>query len=277
MAKIPALLEQQIKKIEQHIIQKKIKIKRKIAVFDLDNTLLIGDIGEAVFAALKNKEKHGPLTIQKKTMPFSWSEYQKLLDLNKKKSAYKKMVTSMSGIPLETLINTTHEILKSNKPFIQLGKIQIPIPAPHKVMQAVVTHLKSLEYNIFIISASNHFSVQIMAREFFSLPDSNVFGIKPRLKNHQPIPSVKTIQLLTSRLEKPVSVGRGKAQVYHKYIGPISPLITAGDSKTDIDMLNLTDKCGISIWVGDNKNQAEMIKKCLKYPDNLVYLERFLK
>ena len=83
------------------------------------------------------------------------------------------------------------------------------------------------------------------------------------------------MQILTSRLEKPVSVGRGKAGVYQKYINSIPPLITAGDSETDIYMLNLTHKNGISIWVGDNKHKEMEIKKGIKYPQNLLYLERF--
>lgn len=275
MTKIPEPLEKQIKKIEQFIDQKKIKVKRKIAVFDLDNTLLIGDIGEAVFAALKNKEKNEPLTIQNKSIPFSWTEYQNLLNRNKKKTAYKKMVTSMSGLPLKTLIDTTRDILNSKEPFIQLGNEQIPVPIPNKIMQAVLILLKTLEYEMFIISASNHFSVQIVARTFFFLADSNVFGIKPKLKYHQNVNSRDNMQILTSRLEKPVPVGRGKAGVYQKYINSIPPLITAGDSETDIYMLNLTHKNGISIWVGDNKHKEMEIKKGIKYPQNLLYLERF--
>jgi phosphoserine phosphatase len=277
MTKIPEPLEEQIKKIEQHIDQKRIKVKRKIAVFDLDNTLLIGDIGEAVFAALKNKEKNEPLTIQNKPIPFSWTEYQNLLNRNKKKKAYKKMVTAMSGIPPKTLIDTTRDVLNSKKNSIQLEDEQIPIPVPNKIMQTLVSFLKSLEYEMFIISASNHFSVQTVAREFFSFPDSNVFGIKPQLKYHQNVNSRDHTQILTSRLEKPVPVGRGKAQVYHKCIDSIPPLITAGDSETDINMLNLTHKNGLSIWVGDNQTRFLVMKQRIGHPQNSFYLERFIK
>jgi len=274
MAKIPLFIKKKIEKIEELISQNKIKTKRKIAVFDLDNTLLIGDIGEAVFASLKNDEQNGPLTIQQKKIPFSWPEYHNLLKKNKKKLAYKKMVTAMSGIPLKTLVNTTREILNSNKKYLQLEDAQIPIPLPNKIMQSVINLLKSLEYEISIISASNHFSVQIVARELFFIPESNVFGIKSKLKYHKNIRSEKGEQVLTSKLEKPVSVDRGKIEVYHKWFGSIPPLITAGDSETDISMLNLVDKTGLSIWVGNDQTKYESIKKKMKYPKTLYSLNR---
>jgi phosphoserine phosphatase len=274
MTQIPEILAKRINKIKELIDQNKIKVKRKIAVFDLDNTLLIGDIGEAVFAALKNKESEKPLTIQNKPLPFSWHEYQNQLKKNQKAAAYKKMVTAMSGLPLHTLINTTREVLKSTENCIHLEKEQIPIPVPNKMMQAVLALLKAHCYEIFIISASNHFSVQFVAREYFSLPTSAVFGIRSRLKYHQNVSSGEKIPVLTSRLEKPISVGRGKAEVYHQYIHSIPPLITAGDSETDIEMLNLTDKSGISIWVGNDQKQYEKMKKKARFSGFFFFLNQ---
>jgi len=48
--KLPEELFFAIEKLEKSISNHKFKIDQKRAVFDLDNTLLIGDIGDALFA-----------------------------------------------------------------------------------------------------------------------------------------------------------------------------------------------------------------------------------
>ena len=56
--------------IEQRFGESHLGGKSRTAVFDLDNTLLVGDIGNAVFAQLLSEDV--PLS-------FSWSEYQQMV------------------------------------------------------------------------------------------------------------------------------------------------------------------------------------------------------
>ncbi|MCK4762676.1 MAG: haloacid dehalogenase-like hydrolase [Candidatus Aminicenantes bacterium] len=240
------------------------KAGKKIAVFDLDNTLLIGDIGDAVFAQL---------LLDKAPIAFSWQEYQGLLDRKKKREAYEKVITTMAGLPLDTLIETTEKVMHCGLDSLKLPETEVPVPVPHPVMQALLKLLKAANYEIYVISATNRYSVRFVAREFFDLPESHVFGIKPVVKEIEDEKKGKVI-VLGSELEPPVTVAEGKTEIYKKYAGTTPPLLTAGDSETDIPMLNLAAARGLIIWVGTDTARYEAIKPKIEHPENLYYFPR---
>jgi len=124
-----------------------------------------------------------------------------------------------------------------------------------------------------VISATNQYSVRFVAREFFNLPESRVFGIKPVVRKKQD-PEKGEILVLSETLEPPVTVEEGKAELFKKVIGSTPPLIAAGDSTTDIPMLNLTGTPGLIIWVGTDEKQCESIKGRIKHPENLYFFRR---
>lgn len=66
----------------------------KIAAFDMDDTLLIGDIGDAVLAEL---------IIEKKLSPEIWSEYQKIFRENRD-DGYRFTIKSMAGLTLNDVL-----------------------------------------------------------------------------------------------------------------------------------------------------------------------------
>ncbi len=269
-SQVPGALMERIKRVEDSFKNRaKDLSKDKIAVFDLDNTLLEGDIGDAVFAQLKINEKKEPLTIDNKLIPFTWEEYQELMRIKGKREAYKRVVISQAGIPLERFVEITRQVMALKTPFLELGDVKVPVPSPNSLMKALLVYLKNLEYKIYVISASNHYSVQYVAEEFFGISGTNVFGMKPILwedKNNGLI--------LGDKIDGPITVGEGKAEAYRQFIGTIPLLIAAGDSTTDFQVLNLVDPRGLCIWVGKKNKQYESIKQKLDHPDTAFFLYR---
>ena len=211
-------LSEKIKKIEDKIRDQVIKIPIKIAVFDLDNTLIIHDIGEAVFARLKQAEGSGLLTVDRKPLPLSWSQYQDLIEQGKKEEAYKKMVKAMAGLPLHTLFDITRKIIRTRARTIRIEGHSVPVPRVNRTMHALIRLLKKLQYRIYIISSSNHYSVRVIAETMLGIPGSCAFGIQSKMVDWPTAGHRNHFQVLTANLGEPVPVSRGKAAVYKKYI-----------------------------------------------------------
>lgn len=267
-----AELSDKIRDIEARIIRQATKTPIKIAVFDLDNTLIIHDIGEAVFARLKQAELGGPLTIDRKPIPLSWSQYRQLILAGKKKDAYKKMVTAMAGLPLNTLVSITREVLRPGFGPVPIEGQSVPVPRVNPPMQTLIRLLQEWHYQIYIISASNHPSVQITAETLFAIPGFRAFGIRSRIVERSLPGQKEKIRLLTPDLLEPIPVDRGKAALYKKHIGSVPPLVTAGDSELDLPLLNLTHPQGLSIWVGSDPEKYRLIKIRSKNPATFFFL-----
>ncbi len=247
------------------------ELDRKIALFDLDNTLLVGDCGEALFAQLKidERDKNKPLTIHKKMIPFTWTGYQETLKTKGKVEAYSRIVTCMAGLPLETLLETNQRVMQSNLKYLELEGEKIPVPYPYPPMQTLLGRLRSLGYEIYIISASNQFTVRYVAKEYFGILESNAFGMLPTVVNDP-----RYGEIIGDDINGPVTAAEGKVEVYKKNIGSISPIISGGDSTTDIMMLNLTDSNGLIIWVGEDENKLASIQEDITHPEMVYFLKR---
>ena len=243
----------------------------KIALFDMDNTLLVGDCGDALFAQLKiDEQRHNkPLTVQGCMIPFTWTEYREVLRTRGKVEAYSRVIKCMAGIPLETLLETSLRAMTCGLPYLELEGVKIQVPYPHPVMQALLVWLESLGYEIYIISATNQFTVRLVAKEYFGVPESHVFGMVPTVTQH---PHHGT--LIGDEIEGPVTVVEGKVQVYREKIGTAAPVISGGDSTTDIAMLNLTAPDGLIIWVGEDLEEVEEIKKDLLHPEIVYFFDQ---
>jgi len=168
--------------------------KQLPAVFDFDDTIVRGDIGETTLAWLV---KSGVLT------PDSWQRetagpgvedhggrnpmerYQKLLtptvhgsdDPAPLANGYAWAVTAMAGLPLAEVLRATDEVMAvaERQPAagikIAPGLEPIPLPEFHPEMVELLGELIRSEYEVWIISASNVWSVRRMVLR----------GLNPRL------------------------------------------------------------------------------------------------
>ncbi len=250
---IPVHLKYQITSLESRL-QASGHDEMKIALFDLDNTLLIGDIGEAVFARLLTDGA---------SLKCTWKEYQAFLryDIS---AAYRLVVESMAGLTVRDVEDATRKILKNPAAFIKAGFEHVPVPKPHPGMKQLIVLLRKLRYSIYVLSASNQISVRIAAEEFFGIPPECSFGIETKITNG----------FLSATLVRPFPIAAGKAEVYHKYIGTVPPLVTATDSVVDVPMLGLTDSKGLSLWVGKSRSEFRGVKERLRLPQRFCFVQR---
>ncbi|MCX6135731.1 MAG: haloacid dehalogenase-like hydrolase [Ignavibacteriales bacterium] len=204
----------------------------RVAVFDLDGTLLIGDIGDAVFAYL---------ILEGHRLTLSWGEYQHLLRTHKSK-AYRTVVEAMAGLEPDTIVRATSAVMNAAKEYLTLGSDRVRKPKPRPLLSQFVSLLHQLQYQVFVISASNHVSVQHVSQAWFNVPPSHAFGIQSRTFEGR----------LTAELLSPVPIGPGKAELFRLAAGSAVPLITGTDSALDIPLLRITHPMGFTVWLGDN-------------------------
>jgi phosphoserine phosphatase len=205
----------------------------KIAVFDLDNTLIEGDIGDAVYASLL-KDSMVPA--------HTWEEYMLLAEKDPQK-AYEEAAMALEGLSIQHVITRTRKIMQSEDSYITFSGVQVPIPMPNPAMKELVRILRAVGFIIYVISASNDTSAKVAASEWFNIPVGNVFGIRSAVHREK----------ITRNLLTPLPVGEGKVSLYRKNVSGEMPLIVATDSKMDLPLLQMCDPYGIAILAGNDE------------------------
>jgi phosphoserine phosphatase len=246
---IPESLVSALTHVEQHA-----RSKKRIAVFDLDNTLLVGDIGEAVFVKLK---------LQGYVPEYRWEDYRRTLKANRQE-AYAGLVRAMGGLTERIVQRATLELLSRGERYLELDRSFIPVPYPHPLMQHLVIRLRDSGYRVYVISASNEISARLVVWKMFGIPPFNVFAIRQHSQSG----------VLTDQLVEPIPIDEGKVEVFRKYIGETNPLITAGDSYLDIPLLRLTDPAGLTIWVGEEKMGYEAVRQRVAAGQRFFFMQR---
>ncbi len=229
-------------------------IQPKIALFDLDNTLLVGDIGEAVFARLLSDGAK---------MSCTWSDYRAFLRCDQS-AAYRLSVEAMAGLAVRDVEEATIRVLNQPEPFVAVEGAIVPVPRIHRAMKELVARLQDLRYVVYVISASNQISVRIIAEDFLGIAPEHALGLKSKIADGR----------LTQVLQKPYPISTGKADLYRKVAGDIRPLITATDNPIDAPLLRLTDPAGFSVWVGENKAEFKSVRESLRLPQHICFVQR---
>jgi phosphoserine phosphatase len=246
-------LKQQVLDLEERIHLSSNPTIGRIAAFDLDGTLLMGDIGDAVFAYL---------TFENQNLRLSWGEYQHLLRTHKSK-AYRAVVEAMAGLDVEIIIQATSAVMNSGKEYLVHRSDAVRIPRPRPLLSQFVSLLQELHYQVFVISASNHISVQHIAQRWFNIPPSHAFGIQGRVREGR----------ITSELIEPVPIGSGKAELFRRVSGSAIPLITGTDSRLDLPLLQLTHPQGLSLWVGDDHIDFDVVTENARAGHRFFFVE----
>lgn len=230
----------------------------KRAVFDLDNTILNGDIGEALFCRLKNLEERERVRRDGNTIDLTWEEYTGMISKGDKEAAYRQVTRCMGFVPRNLIADLTRELMNSDFRFLDHSGVQISIPHIDPGMRALILLLKKENFEICVISASNSISVNIIVEEYLELDGEKGFGIESEV-----IKNEGGELLLTDRLKEPAPVNEGKAELYRNIFGMEMPLLTAGDSELDFPMLDLVCDGGIVLWRGDEGRELENLRSLI--------------
>jgi len=254
------LLKKKLDDLENISVKNNIQ---KSAFFDMDNTLLVGDIGELIILAiLTNQSNSGNLKLS-----MNWAEYIECMKKNGEPYAYQEIIKAKEGNSIEMLKDLTHELLNNDAPFyFKEGDFTMikPKPRPNKVIKGLIAELIERKYQIYVITASSHFIAEAVIKKWFPEIDSNnVFGVKNKLNG----------DILTNQLEKPFPINEGKGYVIDELIKNDKPLITAGDSPNDIFMFNRTYKDGAKLIVNHKMLKTIKILKKMNSIKNTYLLK----
>jgi phosphoserine phosphatase len=214
--------------------------KNRIALFDLDNTLLVGDMGDAVFAQV---------IAEGFSLPLTWKEYQTLCKADPA-SAYVEVVRALHGISFEYLIQVSKRVVQMNGEFITCEGDQVRVPRANMQMYEIIRLLREWHYEIFVVSASNDISAKIAGSVLFDIPVNNIAGIKSKVSDNK----------LTDVILEPIPVGVGKVAQYRLLSGDRMPMIVATDSVLDMPILDICDPDGTVIIVGENEEVYDKAK-----------------
>ena len=229
--------------------------EQKIAVFDLDNTLINGDIGESVFCYLKSIGHEFDL---------KWKEYLELIDKKEYQNAYSNIITTMKGLSVKVVSNAARRLITSNSDSIYFSEdgIEYSYPIPKEIpdITHLIVYLKISGWKIAVISASSHISVRAVCETLFKLNPEYVRGVRTEIDvtdNYD--------DLYTDIIRGELSYGAGKVNVFHEMFGnDAKPLITAGDSLGDIDLMNLSSPNGFAIIRGASSAHRQHLKSKLR-------------
>jgi len=221
---------------------KELKLEERIAVFDLDNTLLDGDIGDASLAHLIDNEID---------IGLSWTSYTQMIADGKNLDAYASASKGFAGMEEGCVRRFANVVLTMKDENIKFyedeSAVIVPVPKPNPVMKEVVNRLQENKFRIYIISASNQYLVE-EAAAMFGISKKNCFGVRQIVKK------IDEVFLLQKDIESPFPYADGKKHIFQNEISQYKPILTSGDSISDIDFMELTKPGGLVLWRGSDQD-----------------------
>ena len=267
-------------------------------VFDFDNTIISGDVGEAVLAVLAAEGRLRPNTVSKTLCPalqVSGKGKVRVMDCSDITDYYEALLNptvhgKVDAAPLangyawatQVLENlTVAEVLRATAKAFEIGqrngstqievtpgKTKYPAPQFHPEMVELIAELLRLEYDPWIVSASNVWSVRwmvvhgldpLLARSGITkglradrvvglatlLADSDGCLLKDSVlvredRDYAALQSRRVASLFVTRhLQFPAPVYSGKVACIVDALG-CNPYLCAGDSPSDHPMMSLS-------------------------------------
>ncbi len=245
------LLKLRLDELEES--HKNLNIPKK-AFFDMDNTILVGDIGELVVLALLNENM--PLSM-------SWEEYLIMLKNEGERVAYRKINEAKAGNNVEDLKQIVVKLLDLESPYRYLTYTK-NIPKRNSAIKDLLFELKIRDYELYLVTASSQYVAEAVVEKWFpEFETDKVFGVRNKIING----------LLSEELETPFPIKEGKGQVIDLIMGNEKPLICAGDSINDVDMLNKTHQNGLNLIVNHKPDKTFKILQNLNSLDNVFFID----
>ena len=182
---------------------------RGVAVFDADGTLWGEDLGER---HLKVMEARGVLSA---SPPYGsvYEEYLQRCEMDTDEG-YAWALTAMTGVPEQTVTDAAILAWGAHRELVPEG------------IHALFRWLESREIEIWIVSASNRWMVEIAVESLPVMPE-RVLGMEVQVEGGR----------LTEQLLPPITNGHGKVEAIRERIG-VQPVLAVGNSVHDAAMLN---------------------------------------
>lgn len=178
-----------------------------LACFDADGTLWSEDLGEAFFRWLIA----GDLLPEHDCGRDIYADYEARVEISRAEG-YSWAVQAMAGIPVQDVVRWSRQLAHA-------------WPNYRPEMQALAQGLAAAGFDIWIVSATNRWTVTEGGRRMGFMPD-RVIGMSVVVEDGR----------LTDRPELPLIANAGKVEAIGKVIGR-RPDLAFGDSKGDLEML----------------------------------------
>ncbi len=208
----------------------------QVAVFDADETLWSHDVGEGFFQWLI---QHNHLQV--KTPDAGFFQHYLNLCAKDKRIGYPYAAQAMAGLSEDRVRTLAAEYFDTFKHNI------------YPAQQKLIRQLQDAGATVWIVSASNQWIVEAAAPHF-NVPLDKVVGIRVAVEKGQ----------VTERIVAPVTYREGKVAAIQKYIGQ-QPVLVAGDSMTDYEMLQYAKRVALVINPKDkgpaNANIARLARE----------------
>lgn len=176
---------------------------RAIAAFDADGTLWDTDLGEALFG----------YQIENKLVPLPedpWGHYNWLKEHRSHPEAYLWLAQICKDVPLTQV-----------REWAEAGVASRPLPI-FEDQQRVLEKLKSLDVEIYIVTASIKWAVEPGARRL-GLRDEQVIGIETAVENG----------IITDRQHGVITYREGKIEALRARTGGVAPYFSSGNTEGD--------------------------------------------
>ena len=261
MNSLPKKLEESIRKSHADLLESNNKDILPLALFDMDNTLLIGDIGEAVYAQLRAEDHK---------VHIGWDEYKKVLEEHGPSVAYRQIVSAKKGLSKGTLRKVTRTVMEKETHIIfreNENEIKKLPPKPNPVLNDLIALLRELKMEIFVITASSKHIADEIITGWFDIEEDKVYGVENKVE------FIDEELILQGELIEPAPILEGKAEVYLQKIENKSPLIAVGDSLNDVPMMKLVPDQGLVIIVERNPEYTLKIINELGDKENIYVLQ----
>ncbi len=247
-------------------------LKRPVAVFDCDGTIIKGDIGEAMFyhqverfllrespaniwvdhpkreeldnlyttlASLPaEKRTHDRRFISFAETMLEWY-FDQLVDgrIEKACSDIVKLLTKFSEDEVHRIATATlKEHLDSPISVRKIGKHEVPNGVRYiREPVELLKRLQRLNFDIWIVSGSNRWSVEAVF-DSLDVPKDHIIGVELLSANNT----------LGTRVQTPIPVQQGKVHALQQFI-PDSPMIVVSDSSYDMPLFEYS--IGLKVFV----------------------------
>ena len=197
----------------------------RVAAFDADGTLWSIDIGEQFF---KYQIASGQL---KDLPPDPWKHYNNMKVTVSPQAAFIWLAQINQGQPIELVRKWSAASLKLNGP--------VPI---FDFQKQIIEKLKSLNFKIYIVTASIAWAVE-PAAALFGLPQDSVIGVKTKIDKGY----------VTLEQDGIITYRQGKVDALLDATGGVAPLFVSGN--TEGDLLLLEASRGIRLVVASASAQ----------------------
>lgn len=283
--------------------------QNKKVIFDFDNTVLCGDIGEATFSELINNNlididkiksispdfmlNNNKIILGQTVNPMQYYEGLMESTFHQRKTeseiinGYIWLVQSMDSLSVKTITENTLNAFDRNESGLNSKVIFRP-----EIIE-LIGKLLINKFKVYIVSASNVWTVRYLVTEILNkllkeefqkdikIPSENVFGISTLIKDKRDERLYKDIYLLETN-DRYKRLDSEETDNYYLTNQIVHPVSTFEGKLTTIKKYILKENESPFLIVGDSPNDLPMLKDAqyklwLERPNKTYYIENYIK